>query len=76
MNYTIASLRTHGGEFVMDFGKDGNKYSISIHDRQSGVIRTRLFQNVNEAAWKFSELAKWCCTGSYSFEDRRKFLFE
>jgi len=76
MNYVIVSLRTNCGEFTTDFGKNGNKYFISIFDKETHTFRLKEFERLDEAQIKFCKLAEWCCAGLYSFADRENFLFE
>ena len=76
MDYTIVSLRTNCREFTMDFGKKGNKYFVSIFDKETHTFRLREVERLDEAQGKFCKLAEWCCGSLYSFADREKFLFE
>lgn len=73
MNYTIACLEAPTG-FSMDYGKNGNKYYISIHDKESGIYRSREFARMDDAVQVFVLLTEVVCRGVYSFEDRTKLL--
>ena len=74
MNYTIVSLETYGGEFSMSLDTSGSKYVVGIHDKESGVYRSRTFDRLKDAQQKFLTLAGWCCQGLYSFKDRVEYL--
>lgn len=74
MNYTIAWLEEAHSGFNMDYGKNGNKYYISVHDKESGIYRSREFERQDEAVQIFVLLTAAVCRGEYSFEDRVKIL--
>lgn len=76
MNFTLVTLRANGDNFIADYGREGTNYFISIYDKESGEHRTRLFPEAKDAEFKFCEIAKWCCTGNYSFIKRCQRLFE
>ena len=72
MNYTIALLEEAHSGFTADYGVDGNKYYITIHDKESGIYRSRIFDIADEAVRMFTTLANIVCKSLYSFEDRLK----
>ena len=72
MNYTIALLEEAHSGFTADYGVDGNKYYIAIHDKESGIYRSRIFDTADEAVRMFTTLANIVCKSLYSFEDRLK----
>lgn len=74
MNYTIAWIEEAHSGFSLDYGMDGNKRYICLHDKESGIYRSRKFDNQDEAIRIFLVLTDAVCRGLYSFEDRVKLL--
>lgn len=70
MNYTIAWIEEPHSGFSVDYGKDGNRYYVSMHDKESDVYRSRKFDNRDEAVKTFLILTDAVCRGLYSFENR------
>lgn len=74
MYYTIAVLEdVHNGQ-KFEFNKNGNEYTISLYDEESGVYVTKDYKT-NEGAIKvYQRLMEAVLTGCYSFEQRKQFL--
>ena len=78
MNYTIAWLEEAHGGITVDYGKNGNRYYISIHDRQSGDYCSREWAHNerNAAQQMFHQIAGWIMNSEYSYADRERMFLE
>lgn len=74
MNYTIAVLEEVHTGFTMDYGKNGNRYYITIHDKESGIYRSREFVEFDDAIRVLGKLSEAVYGNLYSFDDRVKIL--
>lgn len=74
MYYTMTSLEDHVFHQRLSIDKNGNKYVVGIHDRDTSTYKHRTFDNLAEAEQKFLYLARCIIHGNYSFEDRVKIL--
>ncbi len=74
MNYTIVWTEEAHSDFSMDYGKDGNMYYICISDKKSRIIKSRKFDNQEDAVRIFLALTNVVCRGLCNFDDRVKIL--
>ena len=72
MDYTIASLEDAQGTMSLDFGKSGNKYKVSIHNKETKDYVHRLFAEMDKAYEVFEKISKHVIFGNYSYEDRKE----
>lgn len=74
MYYTIAVLEdVHNGQ-KFEFNKNGNEYTISLYDEESGVYVTKDYKTNEGAIKAYQRLMEAVLTGCYSFEQRKQFL--
>jgi len=73
MNYTICVLEEAHGGMTVDYGKDGNRYYITIHDRESGDYCSRTWSHDNKvmAQAMFKRIASWIMNSEWSYADRK-----
>lgn len=74
MNYTIASMREHGGMQVIGIDKSGNKYTVWHRNKGNSKFTHKTFDTIDEAESVFFALAKCFTRGEYSAEDRAAML--
>ncbi|GHV36774.1 hypothetical protein FACS18949_16530 [Clostridia bacterium] len=78
MNYTIATLRSYGGEFVMTLDNQGYLSTNQFTEDEDGEMTkligraTRKFDTQDDAKAAFMKLTTCVLDSTYSFEDRAK----
>lgn len=74
MSYTIAILEDVHNDQVFEFNKDGNGYTISLHNEATREYCSKRYKTIEEAREVYMMLVNAVMTGCYSFEQRKKFL--
>lgn len=74
MNYSIASLLECQGNLILDLSKDGNKYHVSLYNKETKQNTFKKFDCIENAYDTFETLSKYICLGLYNENDKRKVL--
>lgn len=74
MSYTIASMEDVHNDLVLDFGKNGNKYTVSIYNKQTKELTHKEYTQQEEAINIFDKVSRAILTGCYSEQDRRNMI--
>ena len=75
MNYTIATTKDLATDQVLDFGKNGQFYTVSLYD-SNGNGTTINILNHNQAESIYLKLASYIINGYYDFNHRLQVLRE
>ena len=76
MNYTILVTEEIQGNLSIDFGKDGNLYSVHIYNKESKQHTSKKFASIDTAFMVYSKLCEFLAKGLYSEQDKRRFLID
>lgn len=74
MTYLIASMEIVNTSLILNFGKNGNKYTVSIYDKETNDLTTNKFNKKEEAYKVFEKLSSWFLLGVYSEAQKRRYL--
>lgn len=76
MHYTIATLEQVHGNLRLNFDKCGNQYLVGIRNAETKEYTHRIFDNIEQAIYKFNELSAMIIKGLYSEQHKREFLLK
>ena len=71
MTYLIASMEILNTDLVLNFGKSGNKFTVTIRNKETHELTTNKFNKKEEAYEVFEKLSSWFLLGEYSEEQTR-----
>ena len=75
MNYTIATTKDLSTDQVLDFGKDGQYYTIGLYDNNGNGTTVKVLDD-NQAESIYLKLASYIINGYYDFNHRLQVLRE
>lgn len=75
MNYTIATTKDLATDQVLDFGKNGQYYTIGLYDNNGNGTTINIADD-NQAKNIYLKLASYIIDGYYSFDYRLQVLRE
>ena len=75
MNYTIATTKDLATDQVLDFGKNGQFYTVSLYDNNGNGTTINIL-NHNQAESIYLELVSYIINGYYDFNHRLQVLRE
>lgn len=73
MNYTIATTKDLTTDQTLDFGRNGQFYTVSLYDSNGNGTTINILDN-NQANSLYLKLASYIINGYYNFDDRLKIL--
>ena len=73
MNYTIATTKDLSTDQVLDFGKDGQYYTIGLYDNNGNGTTVKVLDD-NQAESIYLKLVGYIINGYYNFDDRLQVL--
>ena len=74
MVYTIAVLEECHGNLVLEIGVHGNKYTVSIYNKETKDSTNQEYDKLEDAYKVFEKLSSWFVFGYYSEKAKRQFL--
>ena len=75
MNYTIATTKDLATDQVLDFGKNGQFYTVSLYDSNGNGTTVKVLDE-NQAESIYLKLASYIINGYYNFDYRLQVLRE
>lgn len=75
MNYTIATTKDLATDQVLDFGRNGQFYTVGLYDSNGNGTTINILDD-NQANSLYLKLASYIINGYYNFDDRLQVLRE
>lgn len=76
MNYEIARMVETQGQLVLSLCQSGNKYGVQLYNDETKEFTSKLFNSIDDAFIKFTQIAELIIKGMFSEADKRKMLVD
>jgi len=76
MNYEIARMAETQGKLILSLCKSGNKYNVQLYNDETKEFTSKLFNSIDDAFIKFTQIAELIIKGMFSEADKRKMLVD
>ncbi len=73
MNYTVAKMKDLVTDQVLEFGRNGQFYTVGLYDSNGNGTTVNILDD-NQAESIYLKLASYIINSYYSFDDRLKVL--
>ena len=76
MNYEIARMAETQGKLSLSLCKSGNKYNVQLYNDETKEFTSKLFNSIDDAFIKLTQIAELIIKGMFSEADKRKMLVD